>query len=81
MWTYLFARLIHSVEKTAANVHDLTPAAELQFSDEELVYADAGHQGIDKRAKMDGKATIFRTSMRSVEGKLLPKTSEDCVSS
>lgn len=38
--------LIHSVVTTAANVHDLTPAAELLHGDEEVVYADAGYQGI-----------------------------------
>jgi len=34
--------LIHSVETTAANVHDLTPAAELLNGEETVVYADAG---------------------------------------
>lgn len=33
--------LIHSVETTAANVHDLTPAAELLHGEEEVVYAVA----------------------------------------
>jgi IS5 family transposase len=33
--------LILSVESTAANVHDLTPAAEL-LSEEKVVYVDAG---------------------------------------
>jgi len=34
--------LIHSVETTAANVHDLTPAAELLHGEETVVYSDAG---------------------------------------
>jgi len=34
--------LIHSVVTTAANVHDLTTAAELLHGDEEVVYGDAG---------------------------------------
>jgi IS5 family transposase len=34
--------LIHSVVVTAANVHDLTPVAELLHGEEEVVYADAG---------------------------------------
>jgi IS5 family transposase len=38
--------LIHSVETTAAYVHDLTPAAELLHGEETVVYADAGYQGI-----------------------------------
>jgi IS5 family transposase len=34
--------LIHSVETTAAHVHDLTPAADLLHGEETVVYADAG---------------------------------------
>ena len=56
--------LIHSVETTAANVHDLTPAAELLHGDEEVVYADAGYQGIEKRPEMEGMSTTFRVAMR-----------------
>ncbi len=47
--------LIHSVETTAANVHDLTPAADLLHGEESVVYADAGYQGIEKRPEMEGK--------------------------
>ncbi len=71
--------LIHSVETTAANVHDLTPAAELLHGEEEVVYADAGYQGIEKREEMEGKATTFRTAMRPGKRKLLPKTPEGWV--
>lgn len=35
---------IHSVETTAANVHDLTPASELLHGEETMVYADTGYQ-------------------------------------
>ena len=48
--------LIHSVVDTAANVHDLTPAAELFHGDEVVVYGDAGYQGIAKRPEMAGAA-------------------------
>jgi transposase, IS5 family len=34
--------LIHSMLVTAADVHDLTPAAELLHREETAVYADAG---------------------------------------
>ncbi len=44
--------LIHSVETTAAQVHDLTPAAHLLHGEETVVYADAGDQGIEKRSEM-----------------------------
>jgi IS5 family transposase len=46
--------LIHSVETTAAHVHDLTPAAELLHGEETVVYTDAGYQGIEKRPDIPG---------------------------
>jgi len=68
--------LIHSVETTAANVHDLTPAAELLHGEEEVVYADAGYQGIEKRPEMEGKTTTFRVAMRPGKRRDLPDTAE-----
>jgi len=68
--------LIHSVVTTSANVHDLTPAAELLHGDEEVVYADAGYQGIDKRSDMTGKTTTFRVAMRPGKRRVLPDTPE-----
>jgi IS5 family transposase len=56
--------LIYSVVVTAANVHDLTPAAELLHGEEEVVYGDAGYQGIAKRPEMVGKTAEFRVAMR-----------------
>jgi IS5 family transposase len=66
--------LIHSVVTTAANVHDLPPAAELLHGDEEVVYADAGYQGIAKRPKMTSKTTEFRVAMRPGKRRALPDT-------
>jgi IS5 family transposase len=40
------------LQTTAANVHDLTPAAELLHGEETVVYADAGHHGIGNRPEM-----------------------------
>ena len=68
--------LIHSVETTAANVHDLTPAAELLHGEETVVYADAGYQGIEKRDEMQGKAIGFRVAMRPGKRRALPDTPE-----
>ena len=36
--------LIHSVVVTAANVHGLTPAAELLHAHEEVAYGEAGYR-------------------------------------
>ena len=55
--------LIHSVETTAANVHDITQAADLLHGEEKVVYADAGYRGIEKREEMAGKSIEFRVAM------------------
>ena len=68
--------LVHSVETTAANVHDLTPAAELLHGEETVVYADAGYQGIEKRSEMQGKGIGFRVAMRPGKRRALPNTPE-----
>jgi transposase, IS5 family len=68
--------LIHSVVTTSANVHDLRPAAELLHGEEQVVYADAGYQGIGKRPEMAGKSTEFRVAMRPGKRKALPDTPE-----
>ena len=68
--------LIHSVETTAANVHDLTPAAELLHGDETVVYTDAGYQGIEKRPEMQGRGIGFRVAMRPGKRRALADTPE-----
>jgi IS5 family transposase len=68
--------LIHSVVVTAANVHDLTAAAELLHGDEEVVYGDAGYQGIAKRPEMAGKRAEFRVAMRPGKRRALPDSEE-----
>ena len=66
--------LIHSVETTDANVHDLTPAADLLHGEVEVVYADAGYQSIEKRTEMEDKSTTFRIAMRPCKRRALPNT-------
>ena len=68
--------LIHSVVITAANVHDLTPAAELLHGGEKVVYADAGYQGVAKRPEIAGKTMDFRVAMRPGKRRALPDTPE-----
>ena len=45
---------VHSVTATAANVHDLDEMANLVRADDEVVYADAGYQGVPKRPEIAG---------------------------
>lgn len=44
--------LVHSVSVTAASVHDLDEISHLVRADDQVVYADAGYQGVDKRAEV-----------------------------
>lgn len=66
--------LINSVVTTDANVHDLTPAAELLHGKEQVVYADAGYQGIAKRPEMAGKTREFRLAVRHGKRRAVPDT-------
>ena len=68
--------LIHAVETTAANVHDLTPAPELLHGEETVLYTDAGYQGIEKRPEMQGRGIGFRVAMRPGKRRALPDTPE-----
>ena len=59
---------------TAANVHDLTSAAELLRGDEDVVYGVAGYQGIGKRREMADTAADFRVALRPGKRRPLPNT-------
>lgn len=67
---------INAVETTAANVHDLTPAAELLHGEDEVAYADAGYQGFEKRQEMEAIKVKFRIAMRPGMRWELPDTSD-----
>jgi IS5 family transposase len=41
--------LIHSIDTTAANVHDIVPTDKLLHGEEQRVFGDAGYLGIQKR--------------------------------
>jgi len=43
---------VHSLEVTAANVHDITVATKLIREDDEVVYGDAGYLGMEKREEI-----------------------------
>ena len=68
--------LIHSVETTSAKVHDITRAAQLLHGEEEVVYGDAGYQGIEKRPEFSDKRITFRVAMRPGRRRALPNTQD-----
>jgi IS5 family transposase len=55
---------VHSLETTAANVHDLTVATSLIREDDEVVYGDAGYLGIEKRDEVTGNAHLASIDYR-----------------
>lgn len=46
--------VIHSLETTAANEHDITQTKSLLHGEEECCWADAGYLGVDKREEFEG---------------------------
>jgi IS5 family transposase len=62
------AGLVHTVEGTAANRADVTVAHDLLHGEEEVVFADAGYQGIAKRP--DNKETNIEWHVAMSPGKL-----------
>ncbi len=56
--------LIHSIETTAANVHDLTAADQLLHGEEQRVWGDAGYTGIHKRDEFTDRDVDWRIALR-----------------
>ncbi len=55
---------VHSVTGTPANVHDLDEAVNLVRGDDEVVYADAGYQGAQKRSEITGDEHLSKVEWR-----------------
>ena len=67
---------IHSVTATAASVHDLDEVTNLVRADDEVVYADAGYQGVDNRPEVVADQHLstveFRVAARKGKLKTMP---------
>ena len=57
-------------------MHDITREAKLLHGDEEVVYGDAGYQGIEKRPEISDKRITFRVAMRPGKRRALPNTQD-----
>ena len=68
---------VHSVTATAANTHDLDELPNLVRDDDQVVYADAGYQGVEKRKEVvedPHLSTVeFRVAARKSTLKTLPE--------
>lgn len=60
---------VHTVEATAANVHDITVAADLLREDDEVVYGDSAYLGIEKREEIKNAPQLSAIEYRSTAGR------------
>ena len=67
--------LIHSVETTPANAHDLNHAGALLHGEEARVWADAGYAGIEKREEHKGRDVDWLVALRPGKRAQLSPTS------
>ena len=56
--------LVHSVVGTAANVADVTQVDNLLHGQENMVAADAGYTGVEKRLEHEGREVIWQIAAR-----------------
>ena len=67
--------LMHSVVGTAANVSDISQVDQLLHGEENMVGADAGYTGVEKRPEHDGRKVIWQVAARRSTYKKLDKSS------
>ena len=67
--------LVHSVVGTAANVADVTQVDKLLHGKENMVSADAGYTGVEKRPEHEGREVIWQIAARRSTYKKLSKRS------
>ena len=73
--------LVHTVEATAANVHDATETSKLLAGDEDEVYGDSGYLGAEKRGdaiirNKAGRKIKYRINRRPSQVKKLSKSGQ-----
>ena len=64
--------LVHTVVGTAANVSDISQAANLLHGEESSVHADAGYIGLEKREEMQGRDLLIDIAKKRGEVRRLP---------
>ena len=73
--------LVHTVEATAANVHDVAEVPKLLTGEEEAVYGDSGYLGADKREdavvrNKSGRKIKYKINRRPSQMKKLSKSGQ-----
>ena len=68
--------LVHTVVGTAANVSDISQAANLLHGEESSVHADAGYIGLEKREEMQGRDLLMDIAKKRGAVRKLPEGPE-----
>ena len=73
--------LVHTVEATPANVHDVTETSKLLTGEEDVVYGDSGYLGADKRddaiiRNKSGRKIKYKINRRPSQVKKLSKSGQ-----
>lgn len=72
--------LVHTIEVTVANEHDVTAAAKLIRKDDEVVYGDSGYLGIQKRPEVRNDEHLSRIDYRiNRRPHSLPRVSDNAI--
>jgi len=66
---------VHHIHGASANVADVTELAHLLHGDENVICADAGYTGVDKRPEYEGRPVIRQIADRRGTYKHLRKRS------
>jgi IS5 family transposase len=66
--------LVHSLQTTSANVHDLTPVEELLTGEESSIFADAGYRGAERRTQSQA---AWHIAMRPGKRRVLSDPAKD----
>ena len=69
--------LIHSVNTTAANVHDIAVSDQLLHEDEKRVSGDAGYLGMEKREELQDRDVTWLINQRLGKRKNMSKVEQE----
>jgi IS5 family transposase len=69
--------LIHSLETTSAEAHDITMADKLLHGEEERVWGDAGYTGVEKRDEHEEREVEWFIAMKPGKRAQLPEDSRE----
>jgi IS5 family transposase len=64
--------IIHSVDATSANAHDITATERVLHGEEKRVWGDAGYTGVENREALKDRQVEWHIAMKPSKRKMLP---------